>query len=427
MHYDIVIVGGGAGGLELAAQLGRKLGRKKGRERVLLIDRAVFHIWKPTLHEVAAGTLDTHQEGLSYAILARSNHFSYALGELSALDPMGKRLTLKEIDDEDGRMVVPERAISFTWAVLAIGSGSNFFGTPGAAEHAFVLEQTEDAERFHTRLLTAFTRASFTEAGSLNIAIVGGGATGVELSAELLEAHGELLQSLGPSQRFRLGLTLVEAADRILGGLPEKISEQATLTLERRGVRVLTDARVKAVAADRLKTSAGDIPADLIVWAAGVKAADSNASLGLKVTRSNQFEVDDHLATSAPDIFALGDCAACPWRDGKLVPARAQAAHQQASYLRRVLLARLREGRVVEPYAYRDFGSLVSLGENRGVGSLMGNLGGRNFFVEGMIAKWMYISLHLAHHRAILGFSRTAVLAVARLLQERVSGRLKLH
>jgi NADH dehydrogenase len=427
MHYDIVIVGGGAGGLELAAQLGRKLGRKKGRERVLLIDRAVFHIWKPTLHEVAAGTLDTHQEGLSYAILARSNHFSYALGELSALDPMGKRLTLKEIDDEDGRMVVPERAISFTWAVLAIGSGSNFFGTPGAAEHAFVLEQTEDAERFHTRLLTAFTRASFTEAGSLNIAIVGGGATGVELSAELLEAHGELLQSLGPSQRFRLGLTLVEAADRILGGLPEKISEQATLTLERRGVRVLTDARVKAVAADRLKTSAGDIPADLIVWAAGVKAADSNASLGLKVTRSNQFEVDDHLATSAPDIFALGDCAACPWRDGKLVPARAQAAHQQASYLRRVLLARLREGRVVEPYAYRDFGSLVSLGENRGVGSLMGNLGGRNFFVEGMIAKWMYISLHLAHHSAILGFSRTAVLAVARLLQERVSGRLKLH
>ncbi len=427
MHYDIVIVGGGAGGLELAAQLGRKLGRKRGRERILLIDRAVFHIWKPTLHEVAAGTLDTHQEGLSYAILARSNHFSYALGELAALDPVGKRLTLKEIRDDEGRMVVPERAIGFTWAVLAIGSGSNFFGTPGAAENAFVLEQTEDAERFHTRLLTAFTRASFTEAGALNIAIVGGGATGVELSAELLEAHSELLQSLGPSQRFRLGLTLVEAADRILGGLPEKISDQATLTLERRGVRVLTSARVKAVAVDHLETSAGDIPADLIVWAAGVKAAESNAALGLKVTRSNQFEVDEHLATSAADIFALGDCAACPWRDGKLVPARAQAAHQQAAYLRRVLMARLAERTIAEPYVYRDFGSLVSLGENRGVGSLMGNLGGRNFFVEGLIAKWMYISLHLAHHRAILGFSRTAVLAMARLLQERVSGRLKLH
>ena len=427
MHYDIVIVGGGAGGLELAAQLGRTLGRKQGRERVLLIDRAVFHIWKPTLHEVAAGTLDTHQEGLSYAILARRNHFSFALGELAGLEPEVRRLTLKEIRDEDGELVVPARAISFTWAVLAIGSGSNFFGTPGAAEHAFVLEQTEDAERFHTRLLSAFTRASFTEAGALNIAIVGGGATGVELSAELLEAHTELLQSLGPSQRFRLGLTLVEAADRILGGLPEKISEQATLTLERRGVRVLTGAKVEQVGKCGLSTSAGPIQADLVVWAAGVKAADSNAGLGLKVTRSNQFEVDDHLQTSAPGVYALGDCAACPWRDGKLIPARAQAAHQQASYLRKVLLARLREGHVREPFAYRDFGSLVSLGENRGVGSLMGNLGGRNFFVEGLIAKWMYISLHLAHHRAILGFWQTVVLALARLLQERVSGRLKLH
>ncbi len=427
MHYDIVIVGGGAGGLELAAQLGRALGPKRGRERVLLIDRAVFHIWKPTLHEVAAGTLDTHQEGLSYAILARRNHFSFAMGELDGLDGPGKRLTLKEIRDERGDLIVPARAISFTWAVLAIGSGSNFFGVPGAADHAFVLEQTEDAERFHTRLLSAFTRASFTEAGSLNIAIVGGGATGVELSAELLEAHTELLQSLGPAQRFRLGLTIVEAADRILGGLPEKISEQATVTLERRGVRVLTGAKVDAVVACGLETSAGPIPADLIVWAAGVKAADSNAALGLKVTRANQFEVDEYLATSAPGVYALGDCAACPWRDGKLLPARAQAAHQQAGYLRRVLQAKLRERHVREPFAYRDFGSLVSLGENRGVGSLMGNLGGRNFFVEGLIAKWMYISLHLAHHRAILGLGQTMVLALARLLQERVSGRLKLH
>lgn len=427
MHYDIVIVGGGAGGLELAATLGRKLGRKRGPERVLLIDRAIFHIWKPTLHEVAAGTLDTHQEGLSYAILARRNHFSFALGELGGLDVAGKRLTLKQIRDEDGRTVVPERAISFTWAVLAIGSGSNFFNTPGAAEHAFVLERTEDAERFQTRLLTAFTRAVFTEAGVLEVAIVGGGATGVELSAELLEAHDEFQQSLGPGQRFRLDITLVEAAERILGGLPEKISEQATTALERRSVKVLTGAQVKAVTPGRLETSAGDVAADLIVWAAGVKAADSNADLGLSITRSNQIVIDDHLAASAPDVFALGDCAACPWRDGRLVPARAQAAHQQASYLARALIARLGQRRIAEPFVYRDFGSLVSLGENRGVGTLMGSLGGPNFFVEGLVAKWMYISLHLAHHRVILGIGRTVVLALARLLQERVSGRLKLH
>lgn len=427
MHYDIVVVGGGAGGLELAAGLGRSLGRAAGPRTVLLIDRAVFHIWKPTLHEVAAGTLDTHQEGLSYAILARRNHFSFALGELGALDAAGRRLTLKPLHDEDGQVIVPERAVSFSAAVIAIGGGSNFFGTPGAAEHAFVLERTEDAERFHTRLLTAFTRAVFGEAAALSVAIVGGGATGVELSAELLEAHAEFQRSLGPGQRFRLDITLVEAGPRILAGLPEKVSDQARTALERRGVRVLTGAKVGAVRPGRLETNQGDVTAEMIVWAAGVKAAEVGGTLGLRANRLDQIEVDERLRTSAPDVYAFGDCAACPWRDGRTVPARAQAAHQEASYLKRVLLARLRGGSVAAPFVYRDFGSLVSLGENRGVGSLMGSLGGRNFFVEGLVAKWMYISLHLAHHRAILGLGQTVVLALARLLQERVSGRLKLH
>ena len=126
-------------------------------------------------------------------------------------------------------------------------------------------------------------------------------------------------------------------------------------------------------------------------------------------------------------IPEIGDCAACPWHDGTMVPARAQAAHQQASYLAEALTVRLKGKSWNKPFVYRDFGSLVSLGENTGVGNLMGGLSGRNFFVEGLIAKWMYMSLHLMHHRAILGLGKTAVLALARLLQQRVSGRLKLH
>ena len=425
MHYDIVVIGGGAGGLELAASLGRKLGRKGGRERVLLIDRSVFHIWKPTLHEVAAGTLDAHQEGLSYMILARRNHFSFTLGELAAFDPANKRITLAELLDDDGRVLVPVRTISFTRAVLAIGSGSNFFGTPGA-EHAYVLERASDAEHFQRNLIAAFTRAAFSEHRSLGIAIVGGGATGVELSAELLEAHQLLQDGFGAERRFRLDITIVEAGPRILGGLPEKISVQAQLALERKGVRVLTATPVTEVKADRLVTSTGEVVADIIVWAAGIKAADGNTGFGLATNRANQFVVDDHLRASAADVYALGDCAACRWGD-KLVPARAQAAHQQAAYLTKVLLAGLRERNVDKPYVYRDFGSLVSLGENRGVGSLMGGLGGPNFFVEGLLAKWVYMSLHLNHHRAIMGTLNTIVLALARLLQRRVSGRLKLH
>lgn len=428
MHHDVVIVGGGAGGLELAARLGRSLGARTGPRRVLLVDRSVFHIWKPTLHEVAAGTLDSHQEGLIYTVLARRNHFSFSLGELRGLDAAARTLTLGAIHDEHGAVLVPERSLSYRWLVLALGSGSHFFGTPGAAEHAYVLEQAADAERFRRHLQAAFTRSAFAADKRLGIAIVGGGATGVELSAELIEAHQETLASLAAEQAFRLDLTIVEAAPRILAGLPERISAQARSALERKQVRVLTDTRVQAVEPGRLQTSRGEVAAELIVWAAGIKAAEANAGFGLGVNKANQFVVDAQLRTSADSVWALGDCAACPWAEGKTVPARAQAAHQQASHLFGTLHALLHErAPAAAPFRYRDFGSLVSLGENKGVGNLMGGLAGRNFFVEGLVAKWMYMSLHLMHHRAILGVGGTVVLALARLLQRRVSGRLKLH
>ncbi|MEO8122582.1 MAG: FAD-dependent oxidoreductase [Burkholderiales bacterium] len=426
MRAEIVIVGGGAGGLELAARLGRRLGRGEDRHAVLLVDRAALHIWKPTLHEVAAGTLNAHAEGLSYAVLARRNRFDFALGEICSLDTERHELTLAAIFDAKGQSVAPRRTLGYRWLVLAIGSGSNFFGTPGA-EHAWVLENADDAERFRQALMAASMRAPFTPDKRLRLAIVGGGATGVELSAELMEAHDEVLQSLSPELRFALDIAIVEAATRILAGLPERVSKQATLALQRRQVRVLTDTRVLELRADAVLTSAGAIPADLVVWAAGIKAADGNRGYGIETNRSNQFIVDDRLQTSAQDVFALGDCAACVWRDGHLVPARAQAAHQQADFLARLLLARRAGTPHSARFRYRDFGSLVSLGENSGIGNLMGGLSGRNFFVEGLIAKWMYMSLHLMHHRAILGVRATAVLALARMLQRRISGRLKLH
>lgn len=434
-------MGGGAGGLELAARLGRALGRKRGIEKVLLVDRSIFHIWKPSLHEVAAGTLDPQQEGLSYPILARRNHFGFSIGDLAALDAPNKTLTLAELRDTDGSLLIPERQISFKWCVLAVGSGSNTFGTPGVAEHCFVLEQVADAEVFRRHLLAAFTRAAFASPRRLGIAIVGAGATGVELSAELLEAHQVVLQGYGSEQQFQLDITLVEAGPRILAGLPEKISAQATEALTQRGVKVLTGTQVASVSANALHTVKGgtrsDISAELLMWAAGIKAADRNASFGLAVNRANQFVVNNALETSVPGVYALGDCAACTWADlqtpsdaakpPRLVPARAQAANQQATYLYGKLLAQLNGQTHEALFAYRDFGSLVSLGNHKGVGSLMGSLSGRNFFVEGLLAKWMYMSLHIMHHRAILGVGGTVTLAMARLLQRRVSGRLKLH
>ena len=421
---DIVIVGGGAGGLELASRLGRRFGRQEGRQRVLLIDRSIFHLWKPSLHEVAAGSLDSHQEGLSYPVLARRNHFSFAFGDLIGLDPQARTIALGEIRNDDGAVLVPPRTLRFNTLVLAIGSGSNLFGTPGAAEHAHLLENVADAEAFNRRLTSAFLAAAYSDERVLRIAIVGAGATGVELSTELIEGHDELSAGLTEEQRFALEVTIVEAAPRILGGLPERVSDKAARALTAKGVRLLTDAKVDAVHADRLETSQGPVPADLIVWAAGVKAPDTNCDYGLETGRINQFVVDDHLRTSVSGIYAMGDCAEAPGADGRPVPARAQAAAQQAQYLARALG---RPGRDPGAYVYRDRGSLVSLGGDRGVGSLMGGLVGSNFLIEGLVAKWAYMALHLDHHRAIIGTRRTILLALSRLLHRRVSGRLKLH
>ena len=427
MHADFVIGGGGAGGLLLAAQLGRKLGRRQGPRRVLLIDRAPIHIWKPSLHEIAAGTLDAHQEGLSYPMLARRNHFRFSLGDMAGLDVGARRLILSAMRDADGRVIVPERVVGFERMVLASGSGSNLFGTPGAAEYARLLEDTDDARDFQQRLTTAFMATAFSDERVLRIAIVGAGATGVELAAELLEAHDAFQEALAHDQQFRLEVTIVEMAPRILGGLPERVADQAAAALGQKGVRVMTEAKVERVRADGLDTSKGEGPADLIVWAAGVKADERNTTLGLKTGKLNQFITDDRLRTSAPGIWAMGDCAETPGANGRPLPARAQAAAQQADYLAEALLADAAGRRGGRAFVYRDRGSLIALGDDEAAGSLMGGLLGDRFFIEGLMARWAYMSLHLDHHRRILGPVRTAVLALARLMHDRISGRLKLH
>ena len=420
MSHKVVIVGGGAGGLELAV----KLGRAHGPAAILLVDRSVFHVWKPTLHEVAAGTLDPHREGLSYPMLARRHGFSFMLGELGGIDLEGGTITLQPMAEESGAPLLPERSVPYERLVLAIGSGSNLFDTPGA-DHAHVLENVADAQRFRTLFLAAVVRAAYEPDRTLRLAIVGGGATGVELSAELIEAHRELKPYLGV-EAPELRVTLIEAAPRILGALTERISDQASAALRGQGATVMTGAKVLRVSDEGVETSEGLVEADLVVWAAGVKAAAENAGYGLEVNRLNQFVVDKFLKTSNPRVYAFGDCAACPWTEGRTVPPRAQAAHQQASYLATILEADLAGRPLKTSYAYKDFGSLVSVGHRHAVGDVA-PAAGRSLFVAGLIAKAMYLSLQFAHQRAVLGLFQALVLKLAVALQRRVSGRMKLH
>ena len=332
----ILVVGGGAGGLELATRLGRSLGKSK-KALITLVDANMTHIWKPLLHEVAAGSLDSSGDELNYVAQAKWNHFQFQLGAMSGLDRDQRVIRLDAIKDEHGEELIPQREIAYDYLVLAVGSNTNDFNTQGAAEHCLFLDTREQAERFHRMLLNQYMKAQASSEGQIsekiNVAIIGAGATGVELAAELHHA-ARLLQAYGLN-RIRpedLHINLVEASGRVLPALPERISEPVTDTLKKLGVHLHTGSPVKAVTAEGLLLANGEqIAASLKVWAAGIRAPGFLANLGLETNRINQVVVHTTLQTTADErIFAFGDCAACPTgEEGKTVPPRAQAARHR--------------------------------------------------------------------------------------------------
>lgn len=434
MHH-IVIVGGGAGGLELATQLGDRL-RRRGRARITLLDQSFTHLWKPLLHEFAAGSMDMDHHELDYVAQARWHHFRFRLGRMQGLDRERREVLVAPTVDSDGAELVPAQRIAYDTLVIAVGSTTNDFGTPGAAAYAISLDTPQQAERFHKRLMNAFIRANAQSSPlrpeQLKVAIIGAGATGVELSAQLHKTTREAvaygLDRIDPERDMRI--TIVEAAPRILPALPERLSVAAARLLRRLNIEMLTGERVTEVTASGVATANGrHVPAELVVWAAGIKAPDMLKNLdGLESNHLNRLMVTPTLQTTRdPDIFAFGDCACCPWPDHDgCVPPRAQAAHQQASHLARSLRNRLR-GVPLAPYRYRDFGSLVSLGRYSTIGNLMGTLSGRGFFIEGYFARLMYLSLYKMHRYALHGFWRVALETLARLITRRTEPPVKLH
>jgi NADH:ubiquinone reductase (H+-translocating) len=437
--HRVVIVGGGAGGLELATVLGDKLGRP-GLASITLIDRARSHLWKPKLHEIAAGSMDLGLHEVSYRAQAHWHGFRFRVGEMTGLDRERRLVHVAPFIDDNGELMTPARSFEYDTLVIAVGSQSNDFGTPGVLQHALRLDTTADARNFHQRMVSACIRAHAQneplQPHQLQIAIIGAGATGVELSAELHRTTRELisygLDRIDPEKDLQLHL--IEASDRILPALPGRVSTAATQLLEGMGVQVHTQAKVAEVLAHGVQLEDGrQIPAELVVWAAGVKAADFLGGIGgLETNRLNQIIVRPTLQSTRDDnVFAMGDCAACAWPganggQGGFVPPRAQAAHQQASFLARQLRRRI-AGKDLLDYRYRDFGSLVALGEHSTVGNMMAGLKGKNVFVEGFIARIMYQSLYKMHELALHGFAKVALDTLARAITRRTEPHVKLH
>jgi NADH:ubiquinone reductase (H+-translocating) len=436
--HRIVIVGGGAGGLPLAVKLGDKLGRR-GRAEITLVDRNDTHIWKPLLHEVAAGRMDADVHGVDYLALAYWHHFRFRQGTVAALDRAQRSVTLEAVYDDDGALMLPRRVLRYDTLIFCVGSVSNDFHVPGVAEHAISLETLEEAERFHRRLLAACVRADGAAAAGkptgVAIVIIGAGATGVELAAEIrhtTDIHASYgLDHLDPAKDIHL--TVVEAGPRILPALSEHVAKAATELLAKLDVMVRTGERVTAVEQSGVRIAGGEfLPSDLVVWAAGIQSPDWLKELdGLETGRGNQLVVTLTLQTTRdPNVFAFGDCAACPWPEagkaGAVVPPRAQAARQQAMLLVKSMKARL-AGKPLPEFHFRDLGSLVSLGELSAVGNLMGRLVGGSLLIQGLIARWMYTSLYKLHQIAILGYVGVALDTVGRFLRRRTEPRVKLH
>ena len=427
--HKIVIVGGGAAGLELATSLGSKLG-KTGLAEITLIDATSTHIWKPLLHEVAAGTLD-ESEQVEYLQQGHRNHFFFRLGRMEGLDRKKKEITVSPTLSESGEELIPRRTFIYDTLVMSVGSVSNTFNIKGVAENCLFLDTTVQAFKFQKQLFESYLKSYIgkksTDIKPLSIAIVGAGATGVELAAQLYEVTN-VLSIYGLNEKSTVKLTIIEAATQLLPALPIKLAFATQQQLVNLGVVLKMGRRVTEITKEGIATSDGEfIEADLKVWAAGIKAPDWIKNLdGLETNQINQLVVDSTLKTNDDNIFAMGDCAACVWQDHNgNVPPRAQAAHQQASVLCQSIINRIK-GKKLKNFVYYDYGSLVSLGKYTTVGNLMGNLMG-TVSIGGFIAKLVYLSLYKMHQVAIHGYFRTAMLTLSNAFRRSVYRKIKMH
>ncbi|MFD1559782.1 NAD(P)/FAD-dependent oxidoreductase [Paraburkholderia silviterrae] len=446
----ILIVGGGAGGLQLATRLGSTLGRR-GLAQIVLVDRLPTHFWKPLLHEAASGHRDPASHTIEYAAQAKRHGFEFVQGELRAVDRARRIATIGAVVDQDGTQIVPQREMDYHDLVLAVGSVTNFFNVPGAARHALPLEHVGHAEDFRKKFLAACAKVNHLAdapaalptalpaiqpptqpARPVCINVIGAGATGVELAAALRHAVGQLaayrFRALDPERDVRI--RLIEGAPRVLPVLDPRISGRTQAQLERLHVEVLTGTRVARVEEEAIVTSSGErLPADMTIWAAGVAGPAMLRSIdGLALSASNQVIVTDTLQTpDDPHMFAFGDCAACPsGTSSAYLPPRAQVAHQQAVYLSQAFAQRL-AGKPVAGFVFRDAGTVVSLGQSGALYQADLRVSARAVIVDGPAAAGLYRLLYRKHLSGVHGIGRTLLQTLGQLLHSYGRPSIKLH
>lgn len=352
----VVIVGAGFGGLDAATAL------RDAPVDITIIDRHNYHCFQPLLYQVATATLSPADIAWPIRTLfRRQSNVTVLMADVTGVDP--KR-----------RLVFTNSGVfPFDFLILATGATHSYFGHDEWEAVAPGLKTIEDATTIRRDTLLAFEKAELARADKerkalLTFAIVGGGPTGVEMAGAIAMIARE---SLHPEFRhINTGdahIILLEAGPRILPALPENLSAYAEKALAGMGVEVRTNTPVTACHEKGVDTAKGRIDAATIIWAAGVVASPAAEWLGVKADRAGRIEVNDDLsAPGFPNIVAIGDTAAAPWRDGALVPGIAPAAKQMGQYAGRKIAAALR-GKEIGPFRYRHEGDLATIGRKAAV------------------------------------------------------------
>lgn len=428
---NIIVIGGGAGGLELVTKLSRTLGKRR-RANITLVDRSRTHVWKPLLHEVAAGVIDKQSDGVEYGIHASRHGYEFQLGNVNKIDTSSQEIGLEPLLDDDGEVILPARTLRYDTLVVAVGSVSNDFGTPGVKDHAYFLDSLKQAERFHRALLNQLLKRNHQgdNESTLKVGIVGGGATGTELAAQL-HYIGDLAKSYGmPNMSAdKLEITIIEAGERILPALPQRISFSARKALNKIGIVVKENTRVAEATERGFVTAEGQlIEADLMVWAAGVKAPAFLQQIPeFEKNRAGQVLANLFMqAQGHQNVYVLGDCCGIQQENGQWVPPRAQSAHQMADTVAKNIINQAND-KPLSHFKYTDYGSLVHFSKYSTVGSLMGKLSNNNMFIEGRLAKLVYVSLYAMHQLAVHGKIKGLFTLLSRKVGNLLGPKFKLH